>query len=62
MTGRVIHRQALKGARHYDWAMLEVTGDDMPDGHEDGHSVLLVRRHRYTGQLSYYRCWTPGPP
>jgi hypothetical protein len=19
------------------------------------------RRHRYTGQLSYYRCWTPGP-
>jgi len=23
--------------------------------------VLLVRRHRYTGTLSYYRCWTPGP-
>jgi SRSO17 transposase len=50
-----------KGARHYDWAMLEVTSDDTPGGHQDGHSVLLARRHRYTGQLSYYRCWTRGP-
>ena len=50
-----------KGTRHYDWAMLEVTSDDTPDGHDAGHSVLLARRHRYTGQLSYYRCWTPGP-
>jgi hypothetical protein len=49
-----------KGTRHYDWAMPEVTSDDTPDGHEDGHSVLLVRRHRHTGKLSYYRCWTPG--
>jgi SRSO17 transposase len=50
-----------KGTRHYDWAVLQVTSDDTPDGHAAGHSVLLVRRHRYTGQLSYYRCWTPGP-
>src|SRR6266700_1825376 len=50
-----------KGTRHYDWAMLEVTSDDTPGGHDAGHSVLLVRRHRYTGTLSYYRCWTPGP-
>ena len=50
-----------KGTRHYDWAMLEVTSDDTPEGHGDGRSVLLVRRHRYTGQLSFYRCWTPGP-
>ena len=50
-----------KGTRHYDWAMLEVTSDDTPGGRDGGHSVLLVRRHRYTGQLSYYRCWTPGP-
>ena len=41
--------------------MLEVTSDDTPAGHSGGHSVLLARRHRYTGQLSYYRCWTPGP-
>jgi SRSO17 transposase len=50
-----------KGTRHYDWAMLEVTSDDIPDGHACGHSVLLARRHRYTGTLSYYRCWTPDP-
>src|SRR6266487_7180896 len=50
-----------KGTRHYDWAMLEVTSDDTPDGHDGGHSVLLARRHRYTGKLSFCRCWTPGP-
>jgi SRSO17 transposase len=50
-----------KGTRHYDWAMLEVTSDDTPEGHGDGHSALLARRHPYTGQLSFYRCWTPGP-
>jgi hypothetical protein len=50
-----------KGTRHYDWAMLEVTSDDTPGGHDDEHSVLLARRHRYTGTLSFYRCSTPGP-
>jgi SRSO17 transposase len=50
-----------KGSRHYDWAMLEVTSDDTPDGHDEGNSVLLARRHRHTGKLSFYRCWTPGP-
>ena len=50
-----------KGSRHYDWAMLEVTGDDTPGhGRDDGYSALLVRRHRYTGTCSFYRCWTPG--
>ena len=41
-----------KGTRHYDWAMLEVTSDDTPGEDEDGHSVLLARRHRYTGQMA----------
>ena len=50
-----------KGTRHYDWAMLEVTSDDTPGRQEDGHSLLLARRHRYTGTQSFYRCWTPGP-
>src|SRR6266550_1556053 len=45
-----------KGTRHYDWAMPEVGSDDTPGGHGDGHSVLLARRHRYTGTLSFYRC------
>ncbi|MGD0246761.1 MAG: hypothetical protein ABSB59_41420 [Streptosporangiaceae bacterium] len=37
-----------KGTRHYDWAMLEVTSDDTPGGHGDGHSILLARQHPYT--------------
>jgi hypothetical protein len=41
--------------------MLEVASDDTPGGQPDGHGELLAWRHRYTGTLSYYRCWTPGP-
>jgi hypothetical protein len=41
--------------------MLEVTSDDTPGWHSDGYSVLLARRHRYTGKLSFYRCRTPEP-
>ncbi len=62
---RAWHRKragsGTKGTRHYDWAMPEVTSDDTPGGQPDGHGMLLARRHRYTGTLSYYRCWTPGP-
>jgi SRSO17 transposase len=65
IPGHAWHRMrtgsGTKGTRHYDWAMLQVTSDDTPRGHDDGHSVLLARRHRYTGTLSFYRCWTPGP-
>ncbi|MFD8396747.1 IS701 family transposase [Streptomyces sp. NPDC059680] len=52
-----------KGVRDYDWAMIEVTADDTPDGHDPhaGTSVLLIRRHRYNRTMSYYRCFTPGP-
>ena len=55
------HRFSAPTTRHHDWAMLEMASDDTPGGQPDGHSVLLARRHRYTGQLSCYRCWTPGP-
>jgi hypothetical protein len=41
--------------------MPEVTSDDTPEGDQDGHSVLLARRHRHAAKLSFYRCWTPGP-
>ena len=65
IPARAWHRMrtgsGTKGTRHYDWAMLEVTSDDTPDEHGDGHSALLVRRHRYTGKVSFYRCWTPEP-
>jgi SRSO17 transposase len=49
-----------KGAREYDWAWFDVRADDTPEGHPDGVSVLVARRHRYTGELSFFRCWTSG--
>ncbi|MEO3804775.1 hypothetical protein [Nonomuraea sp. B1E8] len=38
--------------------MIKVLADDTPDGSPDGHSTLLIRRHRYTRTLSFYRCWS----
>jgi DDE superfamily endonuclease len=32
-----------------------------PEGHHDAHAVLLLRKHRYTGTISYFLCWTPVP-
>jgi SRSO17 transposase len=50
IPARAWHRMrtgsGTKGTRHHDWAMLEVTSDDTPDGHAGGDSVLLLRRHR----------------
>jgi SRSO17 transposase len=50
-----------KGARDYYWAFMQVRPDDDPGGHDDGHSCLLLRKHRYTGTISCYRAWTPAP-
>jgi hypothetical protein len=41
--------------------MIDIKPDDTPDGHEDGHAFLLLRKHRYTGTISYYLCWSPRP-
>lgn len=59
-----------KGTREYVWAWLDVRPDDTPDETETGAgagagagagtSVLVARRHRYTGEVSYFRCWAPG--
>jgi hypothetical protein len=49
--------RARTAAREYDWAWADVRADDSPDGHEDdGVSVLVARRHRYTREISFYRC------
>jgi SRSO17 transposase len=44
-----------KGPRYYDWAHLDID-PDLP-----GHRSLLVRRNNHTGELAYYRCYTPRP-
>lgn len=48
--------KGAKGHRFYDWAWISLAGgSDEPAGHR----WLLVRRHRRTGELAYYRCYAP---
>jgi len=61
MWQRMRTGSATKGAKDYHWAMIGITPDDTPDGQDDGHAMLLLRRHRYTGTISYFLCWTPRP-
>lgn len=61
MWQRMRTGSATKGAKDYDWAMIGITPDDTPEEQEDGHAFLLLRRHRYTGTVSYFLCWSPVP-
>jgi SRSO17 transposase len=47
-----------KGHRFYDWAWLPLPAHTDTHG---GHHWLLIRRHRRTGELAFYRCWSPQP-
>jgi SRSO17 transposase len=47
--------QGAKGQRWYDWAWIDVS-DSRP-----GHRHLLIRRNRATGELAFYRCYSPRP-
>lgn len=48
--------RGAKGHRFYDWAWITLsTTQDAPAGHR----WLLVRRNRRTGELAYYRCFSP---
>lgn len=44
-----------KGHRFYDWAVIDLT-DAGP-----GSRQLLIRRNRSTGELAYYRRYSPEP-
>jgi SRSO17 transposase len=45
--------RGAKGLRWYDWAWVAVS-DPGP-----GHRHLLIRRNRSTGELAFYRCYSP---
>jgi SRSO17 transposase len=45
-----------KGHRWYDWAFIDIT-----DTEADGVHRLLIRRSISTGELAFYRCYTPTP-
>ena len=42
-----------KGHRYYDWAWAVI------DPGTPGHRHLLIRRSRRTGELAFYRCYSP---
>jgi SRSO17 transposase len=44
-----------KGPRWYAWAWIDIA-DDMQPG-----QTLLIRRNTTTGELAFYRCWSPTP-
>ncbi|MEV0040409.1 IS701 family transposase, partial [Streptomyces sp. NPDC050804] len=44
-----------KGHRFYDWAVIDLA-DPRP-----GSRQLLIRRNRSTGELAYYRSYSPAP-
>ena len=53
--------QGAKGHRLYDWAFVRLDHDgSAPDG-QAGKHWLLVRRNHTTGELAFYRCFTPRP-
>jgi SRSO17 transposase len=47
--------RGAKGQRFYDWAVIDLA-EATP-----GHRQLLIRRNRTTGELAYYRCYSPDP-
>jgi len=55
---RVSAGAGAKGHRYYDWAWT-----CLPEHLDDhgGHHWLLIRRNRRTGELAFYRCWSPQP-
>jgi SRSO17 transposase len=53
--------KGAKGHRLYDWAFLRLDHHGpAPDG-QAGKQWLMVRRNRKTGELAFYRCYTPRP-
>jgi hypothetical protein len=50
-----------KGHRLYGWAFVRLDHDgSAPDG-QAGQHWLMVRRNHTTGELAFYRCFTPRP-
>ena len=50
-----------KGQRLYDWAFMRLDHDGPAPADQAGRHWLLVRRNRTTGELAFYRCYTPRP-
>ena len=53
--------KGAKGHRLYDWAFIRLDHDGSAPDDQAGQRWLLIRRNQRTGQLAFYRCWTPRP-
>ncbi len=53
--------KGAKGHRYYDWAFLRLDHDGASPCEQAGQHWLMVRRNHKTGELAYYRCYTPRP-
>jgi SRSO17 transposase len=49
--------KGAKGHRFYDWTWITITSTDRDA--PAGYRWLLVRRNRRTGELAFYRCFSP---
>jgi SRSO17 transposase len=56
---RICAGRGAHGERFYDWALVDLkqTGP----GSDAGSHGLLIRRNRTTGELAFYRVWSPRP-
>ncbi|WP_145821862.1 IS701 family transposase [Micromonospora sagamiensis] len=55
---RISAGRGAKGHRWYDWSYTALPAATDTHG---GHHWLLIRRNRRTGELAFYRCWSPQP-
>jgi SRSO17 transposase len=53
--------KGAKGHRYYDWAFLRLDHDGPAPDDQAGKHWLMIRRNHKTGELAYYRCYTPHP-
>jgi hypothetical protein len=51
--------RGAKGQRHYDWAFVRLDHHSPPPAGQAGRHWLLVCRNRRSGELAFYRCYTP---
>ncbi len=53
--------KGAKGHRLYQWAFLRLDHDGPAPTEQAGQHWLMIRRNHKTGELAYYRCYTPRP-
>ena len=49
--------EGSKGYRYYDWGWVDIHSTV----EQSEHRWLLIRRHRRTGEMAFYRCYAPRP-